>query len=341
MPPCTIAFPHRPPIIGGPGTFQTLLVKKLEQDGWGITYPDDKVKADVVFVVGGTAKLGWLASQKRKGATIVHRLDGLNWKPFLLDGPFKEKIVAQIRNWLCVIIRNHFADHVVYQSNFIKEWWHRAHGMAKVKESVIYNSTDLSVFHARTNHKNKKIERIVCVEGAVGDDAPTVNTVVKLAKFAATDHKNWAFYIYGDVGSILTEKTKDLDNVNLCGRLPRSEMAKVYNMSDVYLALEINPPCPNSVVEALASGLPVVGYDTGSLSELISPDGGVTVPYGGNPWHLDSPDVDGLYSAINEVDSQLYERSSYARRMAEERFDVKLMLQYYMEIIEQSLTSQQ
>ena len=48
--------------------------------------------------------------------------------------------------------------------------------------------------------------------------------------------------------------------------------AEALSSVSVYLGLERNLPCPNSVVESLASGTPVVGYVTGSLPEPVPED---------------------------------------------------------------------
>jgi hypothetical protein len=40
--------------------------------------------------------------------------------------------------------------------------------------------------------------------------------------------------------------------------------------------------------------LPVIGFDTGSLSEIVDGDAGCLVPYGGNPWKLEKPDIPAL-----------------------------------------------
>ena len=50
-----------------------------------------------------------------------------------------------------------------------------------------------------------------------------------------------------------------------------------------------NKPCPNSVIEALASGVPVVGYNSGSLKELVG-NAGIILPYtGGDPNKMEGP----------------------------------------------------
>ncbi|MBK1718328.1 glycosyltransferase family 4 protein [Thiocystis violacea] len=330
----TIAFPHRPPPIGGPGTFQILLESEVAERGWKISYAEDKVKADVVFVVGGTVKLAWLMRQKYAGAKIVHRLDGLNWRPWQQSSPLRTRTMASIRNVLMRTIRDLFADYVIYQSEFIKDWWRSYYGLSNKMESVIYNGTNLSVFRQQTVHIDDFDLRIGCVEGTIEEDGATLETIIGIASRAKAEGQKWRIDLYGSAGGELSRAVQGLDNVHLHGKFPRDRMPAIYNSCNLFLVLEINPPCPNSVVEALASGLPVIGYDTGALSEMLTPNGGLVVPYGSNPWRLESPNVSGLYDGIMDMAKDLNSRSLSARRLAEEKFDAKLMLQRYMDVIE-------
>ena len=65
-----IVFPHDPTTIGGPSTFQLLITNHLIQKNVEILPAGCKEKSDVVFVIGGTRKLVWLAIQKFNGAKI-------------------------------------------------------------------------------------------------------------------------------------------------------------------------------------------------------------------------------------------------------------------------------
>ncbi len=60
----------------------------------------------------------------------------------------------------------------------------------------------------------------------------------------------------------------------------REHIPWLMRSSHLLFSAEVNPPCPNSVIEALACGLPVIGFDTGSLSEIVQGGAGRLVPYG-------------------------------------------------------------
>jgi len=48
-----------------------------------------------------------------------------------------------------------------------------------------------------------------------------------------------------------------------------NEVSNTLRAADIFLYSHLNPPCPNSVIEAISCGLPVVGFNSGSMSELL------------------------------------------------------------------------
>jgi glycosyltransferase involved in cell wall biosynthesis len=99
------------------------------------------------------------------------------------------------------------------------------------------------------------------------------------------------------------------------------------------ISSDINAACPNSVIEAMACGTPVIAFDTGALAEMIKDKGGITVPYGGDPWKLDPPDVPALAEAAVHVLQNLAGYQLGARVRAEEAFDVNNMVDLYLEVL--------
>ena len=118
-----------------------------------------------------------------------------------------------------------------------------------------------------------------------------------------------------------------MDNVS------REHIPWLMRSSHVMFSAEINPPCPNSVIESLACGLPVIGFNTGSLSEIVQGDEGRLVAYGANEWKLEQPDISALSNAADEVlDDQTRFRRA-ARERAESAFDVETMVDEYLKVL--------
>jgi glycosyltransferase involved in cell wall biosynthesis len=117
------------------------------------------------------------------------------------------------------------------------------------------------------------------------------------------------------------------------GVIQRERIPELMRSSHLLFSAEINPPCPNSVIEALACGLPVVGFDTGSLRELIGEAGGRLVPYGGNPWKLEQPDVPALAQATTEILQEQERYRKAARARAEVRFGLDTMVDEYLKVL--------
>jgi glycosyltransferase involved in cell wall biosynthesis len=87
------------------------------------------------------------------------------------------------------------------------------------------------------------------------------------------------------------------------------------------------------VIEALACGLPVIGFDTGSLSEIVQGDAGRLVPYGANPWKLEKPDIPALAIAAEEVLQSNERFRKSARIQAETVLGLDKMVDEYLKIL--------
>lgn len=324
-----LGFPHHPSNIGGPGSFQTRISKALEKRGWKIVYPEDNVLPDVILVVGGTRKLSWLRKCKKKGTKIVHRLDGLFWQHRVSSYSLKTKIVSEIYNWLSRTIRNIFADTVIYQSQFIRDCWHRQYGKASCEETVIHNAVSLSEFCPGSDSQDNSLPKLLCIEGSIHSSPAYTEPLIFLTKRLYDLGLISGSVVYGCIEQEGYNKLSSIATIELAGAIPREQIPHVLRNA-VFLVLEVNPPCPNSVIEALASGIPVIGFDTGALRELVSPEAGIVVPYGGDPWKLHTPDVSRLEAAALQVLAKWDEFSSGARQLAEDRYSLDEMVDKYL-----------
>ncbi|HEY5902489.1 MAG TPA: hypothetical protein VIU39_08045, partial [Anaerolineales bacterium] len=84
---------------------------------------------------------------------------------------------------------------------------------------------------------------------------------------------------------------------------------------------------------ALACGLPVAGFDSGSLTELVQGDAGRVVPYGGDPWKLEMPDIPALASAAAEILTDQPRFRSAARARARDALGLDRMVEAYLKVL--------
>lgn len=323
-----IAFPHRPPKIGGPGSFQSRLESAIQQHSWRVVYSGEKTHPDFIFVVAGTAKIWWLLRCKIKGTKIVHRLDGVNWQHRIEWPGLRHWVRASLTNLLVRFIRRYFADFVIYQSKFVQDWWHREYGAVNKPFRIIYNGVNLKDFcPVKEQVASDGNSEVICVEGNVNGE-PAIHILQSI--------KCWTTRVYGNVSKAYRDRLENSEfkNIYVMGPIPRTEIPKVLKGRKVFLNLETNPPCPNAVIEALASGIPVVGFDNGSLYELVGDEGGLLLPYNGNPWRLDVPDVRALETAIARIFDNYDYYSRGARTRAEQMFSLDVMVCEYIDAIE-------
>jgi glycosyltransferase involved in cell wall biosynthesis len=121
--------------------------------------------------------------------------------------------------------------------------------------------------------------------------------------------------------------------VNWTGVVHRDQVPPIDRAAHVLFSADLNAACPNSVIEALACGLPVVSFATGSLPELIEGDAGVVVPWGSNFWRLEPPDIDSLASAAARVIREQAHFRPKARTRAETVFGLDEMVEKYLDVM--------
>lgn len=319
-----ICFPHKPG-SGGPGSFQTRFEKSLKDEAWEIQYKDFSRIPDVIFVVGGTRHFLWLIKMKMKGIPIVYRLDGISWLHRKNKVDLKLFLKVEYRNFLNKLIHAFIADKIIYQSFFVKEWWNRSGYKKRKESSIIFNGVELPIFLSQ--NKNNSVSLVV-VEGNI-DYSPYA--VDLLNDLVGKLKNNISIKVYGCF-RYKENQQKISSDISYCGYVQRENINDVM-LGSIYLSLDINPACPNTVIEALACGAPVVAFDTGSLKELVPPEAGIIVPYGSDPWELAYPDVDALAKAILKVKENYAWYSANARKVAEERYSIEDMTEKYLNVI--------
>ena len=338
-----IAFPSPPQPHGGPGSFQTRFENALKERGWIITYSQQSPpqSIDVVMVIAGTRHLGWLLGKKIQGVPIVQRLDGVLWQHRFEDkGLWRSRIKPLILQSIVSFIYRFFADSVVYQSDFIRRCWRNHSKYRPPFQKVIHNAVDLKQFSPAKNilsDRPNHLPKLLCVEGEVQDSDANLQPLIDVGSKLIAQNLISGVTIIGDISSETRARLERfIPTIDIKGRQTRDETQAQYPGS-IFLPLEINAPCPNSVIEAMASGCPIVGFDSGSLAELVPPDAGQIVPYDGNPWQLEVPDSNLLLDGITKVLENYPIYSANARKVAVQNYDLDKMILAYINCIENVL----
>jgi len=291
-----------------------------------------------VLVIGSTRQLGNLLYAKKQGFRIVQRLDGMNWLHKRRKTGWRHFLRSERLNLQLSFIRRYIADEIVYQSNFTRDWWNTVYGSMQKTSHVIHNGVDLKVFSPKgLGDLPKDFIRLLVVEGSFkgGHERDLFNAVEAACLLSEKLNNKVELMIAGNAPPELRAQVQVAHNVCVrwMGLVPHEQIPDLNRGAHLLFPAEINAACPNSVVEALACGLPVVSYATGSLPELLGEDGGMVVPYGSNYWQLEAPDTEALVAAVIKV---LNERQKYhlsARARAEKFFGLEKMVYAYQKIL--------
>jgi len=326
---------------GGVASFRLKFEAGLKSRGFEVTNdPDDA--SDALLVLAGTRNLLPLWRAKRRGVQIVQRLDGVNWVQRVRWTGLRYTLRAEYGNAMLSFLRARFADRVIYQSQFIRKWWEDWYGIAKAPASVILNGVNLQTYTPDGPHERPTDRvRILLLEGNLkgGLDSGLFHAVALAERLQSDSHFGSDCHFEIVVAGGVDESTQrrvireSRVPVNFLGVLPREQIPFLARSSHFLYSAEVNPPCPNSVIEALACGLPVAGFDSGSLRELVSAEAGRVVPYGGDPWELEQPDIPALAAAVTEIlrDQPRFRKAARAR--AESALGVDRMVEDYLKVL--------
>jgi len=321
--------------VGGMVSFRDRFTAGLERRGIAVCTRLEDTPYDAVLVIGGTRDLLGLHSVKKRGVRIVQRLNGMNWIQRKRRTGLKHTLRAEYGNFILNTIRTRLAERIIYQSHFAQGWWERVYGPSQASWQVVYNAVDLAQY-TPDGPAERPVERqrLLLVEGALaGGYEMGLETAIQLGERLQGEHgQAIELMVVGKVSPVLQAAAQARSPVPLAftGKLPGEQIPQVDRSAHLLFAADLNAACPNSTIEALACGLPVVAFDTGALPELVTGDAGRVVPYGGDPWNLDPPDVPALARAAAGVLADQLRFRQAARRRAEEVFGLDTMVDGYL-----------
>jgi glycosyltransferase involved in cell wall biosynthesis len=325
--------------VGGMVSFRQKLVKGLIDRGYEVTFDLRDPSSGTILVIGGTRDLLGLWHARRHGVRIVQRLDGMNWIHRKVGTGWRHFMRSEYGNFILSTIRSRLADQIIYQSAFSRQWWEREYGQTLVPWQVVHNGVDLECYSPDgVGELPADRFRILLVEGTLGSGYEMgLQVAVQLGENLRDVYKREIeIVVVGRVAQALQQQwlARTYLELNFTGQVLPEIIPEIDRSAHVLYAADLNPACPNSVIEALACGLPVAGFDTGALPEIITGGSGQLIPYGGDPWKLDPPDIEGLAKAVNHILDHQAEYRAGARQRAEAAFGLDQMVNGYLDAMQ-------
>ncbi|NWG33668.1 MAG: glycosyltransferase family 4 protein [Chloroflexi bacterium] len=323
--------------LAGPASFRLKLEEGLRARGVDVTH-DLSAPADAILVLAGTKHLLPLWRAHSRGRRIVQRLDGINWVHRKRKTGIRHFLRAEYGNFILSFIRARMATRLVYQSEFSRRWWEDWYSAARVPACIIHNGVDLKVYSAgRNDIPAEDRYKLLLVEGSLGGGYEMgLENAVRLAETLQDKHTLPTELIV--VGRIEDEYRQRVGAnaripIRWTGSVPRERIPEIDRSAHLLFSADLNAACPNSVIEALACGLPVLAFDTGALKELVLGDSGRVVPYGGDPWKIEPPDIPSLADAAVEILRNQPRFRRAAREQAEKNLGLDRMVEKYLEVL--------
>ena len=192
----------------------------------------------------------WLRKSSKR-AKFVHRVDGV-------AAIYRDEGGRADREQFGI---NPLCDHTVFQSGYSRECFSNF-GVTPKDYSVVINGVDPSCFYpAKRDHDTSKL-RIAASSWSTNHR----KGFAELAKISKNPGVELHFY---------GQWANDIDPANVInhGLANREELGDAYRTMDAFAHASLFESCSNSLMEALASGLPTLYVDSGSNKQLVGEHG--------------------------------------------------------------------
>lgn len=325
--------------LGGPGTFQKKFQEEAAKSGIEVHFNPERKDIGAFLIIGAPRRyLPYLLRARLCNIPVIQRLNGMNWIHQVVDSGLKYYLHSEFDNLSIAFVRRWIASGIIYQSPFCEERWNKKFGVLKKPVKIIYNGVNLDDFKPSETTPDSHSIQIMMVEGNLehGSEYGIEIAIRMILGLSEIFPCSIVLQIAGNVNPQSRERIQATFNalpshvqVNFLGVLPKQEIAALESQSTFFYSAEILTACPNSVIEALACGLPVLGFDTGSLKDVVG-DGGIVISYGADYLKLEEPDIKGLIQAAETIVRDNLKYRIRARKRAENVFPLDQMTLDYI-----------
>jgi glycosyltransferase involved in cell wall biosynthesis len=198
--------------------------------------------------------------------------------------------------------------------------------MPSLDIEIIPNGIDTENFYpAQTQHHRKPMKLLTVSRLIERKRIDLLIEAVSLAKDAGLDVcLNIAGE--GNLGGELRKLSQELnvsESIFFLGRIPSEKMPQIYREHDVFVMSSAHEGMSNAMLEAMASGLPIITTECEGVEELITDNGIVT----------ERADAESLAAALKKLIQSVksFKRMSTASRVKAETLSWNIVAQQYID----------
>lgn len=351
-----IKITHILPELGYGGAERLLvdLLKNIDRDKFNVEviclikggdFVEDLAEIDVpVKILGKRGKLGLAMMWRLKKYLVETQPDIVH--THLFAGDFWGRVAAYLAGVKIIISTEHnintsegklkdwlksktnrLATKIIAVSRSVKNYTIKKYQTPAEKISVIYNGIDISRFSFESVDFNNKI-----IFGTVGRLTKQKGHKYLISAFKKVSQKlpEAELWIVGE-GELRDDLTKQIAKLNLTEKVKllgtRKNIPAMLNEFDIFVMPSVWEGLGIVVLEAMASGLPIIASDVDGLSELVKDNQ--------NGLLFESKNIEQLSQKMTELvqNETLADKFSRAgREMVENNFDLKKVVREYEEV---------
>jgi glycosyltransferase involved in cell wall biosynthesis len=228
-------------------------------DKYGFPYSKLHKKAKSIFFPVSFDK-DILRQIKDKNGAIIQRLDGVYY-----PSKHGEEYIEHNKDIKDIYLN--YSSFIIFQSRYSKKQCFAMFGEKREDEyTTILNGVNKNIFYP-AEKKRKVVEKVRFVTTGNFRNIDMIEPVVK-ALDTLKDRFNFELAVVGPIKEEISNLF-DRDYIIKKGKKTLIEVADILRTGDIFIYSHLNPPCPNSVIEAVSCGLPVVGFNSGAMTELL------------------------------------------------------------------------
>ena len=194
---------------------------------------------------------------------------------------------------------------------------------------VIYNGIDINEFFPDYAKKDKNKFTVICVSRVTPRKG--IRFLVQAVEKLSKKYDNLRLIVVGDGNERdslenLVQEVGLKEKIAFTGPIPHENVGEYYNKSDIFALPSFNEGMSNTMLEALACGLPLIATNTGGAEELVKD--------GVNGFIVKMSDAEDLAEKIEKflINKELEEKMGKESRLLAEKMSWSAVAKKYADL---------